>query len=242
MHKLLIKDEGKSAFPPGTYLVRIDATCVLLILLHFFEMVAINPILAHQPFTMPDGVQNPSLLSWNIRELPSTFLRLTSAPARTLNPHELATPATQPLLTRLRIFCGIFPGSDLDVQSSWRIEVQNLHGVTVKDVLTAIYEAFQRPYSHEEFNALCAKTQSRVLEAYHARVHATANPRTAWEAGIRRSDCLMRHSWFGGLSMSLPVGDGTQRMQDTCCLILSLRIGEEATLVSPTRIMPSPFR
>lgn len=205
-------------------------------------MLQINPTLAHQPFTMPAGIQNPSLLSWNIRELPSTFLRLTSVPGRNLTQTELAGPATRPPVTRLRIFCGIFLDPDLDLSSSWGIEARNQHGVTVKDVLTAIYEAFQEPYTHEEFNRLCAKTQTRVLEAYEARVQANADPSMTWGAGVRRADRLMKHSWFGGLSILFSSEDSPPTDLAPCHLILSLRVGDEPTLISPTRIVSMPFR
>jgi hypothetical protein len=199
----------------------------------------INRLLAHQPFTMLEDDKNPSLLLWNVREAPSTFLRLSDSPSRNLYPHELASPATQPPVTHLRIFCGMFPDSD-----SWRIEARHSGNggvVTVRDVLMAIHGAFQQPMSfpNQDFSALSAKTQTRILDVYHARVRSTGpHALVTWEAGIQRGDCLMKHTWFGGLS--LPFVD-KEDMENTC--ILSLRIAD-VEVTSPTGIVPapSPFR
>ncbi|KIK51184.1 hypothetical protein GYMLUDRAFT_64954 [Collybiopsis luxurians FD-317 M1] len=197
------------------------------------RLAQIHRLIAHQPFTMVEDEKNPSLLSWNVRDPPSMVLNLDGIPGRNLYPHELAFSATNPPVTKLRILCGMFTDSD-----HWRIEVHNPRGVTVRDVLKAIYDAFKQPYPLQEFSGICAKTQSRILEVYHARVRTTADARATWEAGIQRGDCLMKHSWFGGLS--LPYMDGPE-MENTC--ILSLRIEDSAlTLSSPTGIGPSPFR
>ncbi|KAJ4467234.1 ectomycorrhiza-regulated small secreted protein [Lentinula aciculospora] len=186
----------------------------------------IHPLLSHQPFTMLEGIQNPSLLSWNIREAPSTFLRVDSVPIRRLRSHELTTPATRPSVNHLRIRCGLFHDSE-----TWFIEARNPLGVTVQDVLVAIYEAFKQPYSNEAFSTLCPKTQTLVLNAFHARVRATAESRTVWEAGIQRGDCLMRHSWFGGLSVPFERGGDTENT----CLLSVRRLDDGAILSSPTR-------
>ncbi|KAJ3928736.1 MAG: ectomycorrhiza-regulated small secreted protein [Lentinula lateritia] len=198
----------------------------------------IHPLLFNQPFTMIDGNQNPSLLSWNIREAPSTVLVRVNMvqPPRLLRSHELSAPATRPPLTHLRIYCGIMPDSD-----AWCIETQNPSGVTVRNVLDAIYDAFKQPFSHESFNTLCPKSQTIVLNTFHARVRAAGAPdlsRAVWEEGIQRGDCLMRHSWFGGLSLSF---EGRPDMENTCILSVR-RIDDEANLPSPSRVGPSPFR
>ncbi|KAJ3873708.1 hypothetical protein F5051DRAFT_306887, partial [Lentinula edodes] len=109
---------------------------------------------------------------------------------------ELLAPATRPPVTHLRIRCGILPDPD-----TWYIETQNPLTVAVQDVLDAIYKTFQQPFSHEAFNTLCPKTQTTVLNMFHARVRAIPDSRVVWEAGIQRGDCLMQHSWFGGLSL-----------------------------------------
>ncbi|KAF9072422.1 hypothetical protein BDP27DRAFT_1320423 [Rhodocollybia butyracea] len=192
----------------------------------------IHQLLEQRPFMSPDQSSNPSLIFWNILEAPSTSLRLNSAVGRFLQSQELTSFATHPSVTRLRILCGILPDTN-----GWRIEARNPRGVTVKDVFMAIYLLFQQPYSNEEFSTLCPKTQTRVLDAYHARVRATANPQKTWERGMNRVDCLMRHSWFGGLSLTY---GNESEMEDTC--ILSLRVEEDTTLISPTQIVPSPFR
>ncbi|KAJ3770168.1 hypothetical protein FB446DRAFT_178251 [Lentinula raphanica] len=194
----------------------------------------VHPLLSHQPYTMLEGMKNPSLLSWNMREAPSVFLRVDSSPIRTLRSHELAALAIQPSAHHLRIRCGIFSDSD-----TWYIEARNPSGVTVQDVLVAIYEAFQQPYGNEEFNTLCPKTQAMVLHAYHARVRAMPHPRLAWEAGIQRGDCLMQHTWFGGLSLAYEGGD----VENTCMLSLR-RVDDQPIYSSPTRVAPrpAPFR
>ncbi|KAJ3727184.1 hypothetical protein DFJ43DRAFT_547997 [Lentinula guzmanii] len=193
----------------------------------------ISPVLSYQPLAMLEGTQNPSLLLWNMREVPSIFLRMDTFPARTLRPHELAAFATRPSVDHLHIRCGIFAESD-----DWHIEARNPSGVTVRDVLVAIYDAFTEPYSNEAFNTLCAKTQMMVLNSFHSRVRATVDSRSAWEAGMQRGDRLMRHFWFGGLSLPY---DGGEEMENTCFLSLR-RVDDQPNLSSPTRIVPSPFR
>ncbi|KAJ3921454.1 hypothetical protein F5877DRAFT_35883 [Lentinula edodes] len=209
------KSELKRAFSSVASCYLSSFSSLLRVLPHSLTIptLHIHPLLSNQPFTMIEGIQNPSLLSWNIREAPSTFLHVDTVKKRRLRSHELSAPATRPPVTHLRIRCGILPDSD-----TWYVEAQNTLAVTVQDILDAIYEAFQQPFSHEVFNTLCPKTQTIVLNTFHARVRATPDSRVGWEAGIQRGDCLMQHSWFGGLSLPF---EGRTNTENAC--ILSVR-------------------
>ncbi|KAH9936942.1 hypothetical protein B0H21DRAFT_667347, partial [Amylocystis lapponica] len=88
-------------------------------------------------------------------------------------------------------------------------------GVTVWDVLLAIYEYYRRPMRRREVErvaGLGAENRTVLTEAYWARcARAPALPGYEIERGVRRVDCLGRGTMFWGLWVTVNT-DGTWQM------------------------------
>ncbi|KAG7094981.1 hypothetical protein E1B28_005778 [Marasmius oreades] len=172
-------------------------------------------LLEYQPFAMESRGGFCYTLFWDIRNPPLSSARCIYPHHHSLTHEEFSTPATQPPVTRLQISCGVFP-------HDWPIHVHNRHGVTVKDVLEAIYNCLQTQYTSDEFNTLCQKQRSRIMDVFNARVQVSHHPRQTWDKGMKRIDCLLQHSFFGGLSIAPSIRTGNNGpIMDGC--ILSLR-------------------
>uniref|UniRef100_A0A0W0G9M2 Putative ectomycorrhiza-regulated small secreted protein n=1 Tax=Moniliophthora roreri TaxID=221103 RepID=A0A0W0G9M2_MONRR len=172
----------------------------------------IHPLLEHQPFDLESKGGHCCPLLWDLREHPANANAFSPQhQQRTLSRRVLSIFATEPPVTRLQILCEVFP-------SPWLIDVRNRKGVTIGDVLESLYACLSTQYGGEEFNTLCTKQQARVLDVFHGRARASANPQRTWGAGMKRVDCLLQHTVFGGLSI-LPTS--SRSATDVC--ILSLR-------------------
>ncbi|KAF9261662.1 hypothetical protein L218DRAFT_869390 [Marasmius fiardii PR-910] len=175
----------------------------------------LHNLLEHQPFGMESRGGFCYSLLWDLRDPPLSSARLIHPHNRSLRHEELSAPATQPPVTRLHILCGIFP-------HAWPIHVHNTHGITIKDILEAVYNCLQTPYTSDEFNSLCQKQRSRITDVFRARVQSSYRPQQAWDGGMKRIDCLLQHTSFGGLSIALPLRRGSNGSATDSC-ILSLR-------------------
>ena len=158
----------------------------------------------HQQPTEP-GVYCP--LVWDLRETPAGAARHVNKLDRPLSTRRLNEPATYPPVTSLRITCDIFP-------EPWVIRATNVAGVTLLDVLNAIYTALHARLDTQTWNDLPTKKQQRVQAAFERRCRLALNPDSCFAQGRLRIDCLVNHTMFGGLSVSLET-------PQTC--ILSLR-------------------
>ena len=94
------------------------------------------------------------------------------------------------------------------------MEARNPAGVTLLDVLQAIYASLHLPLKTSEWDGLSPKQQGRVEEAFRRRCAQAIDPVQCELAGKLRIDRLARHSVFGGLSPSL---------EDEASYILSVR-------------------
>ncbi|KAJ7063090.1 ectomycorrhiza-regulated small secreted protein [Mycena amicta] len=130
-------------------------------------------------------------LLWDMRE---PIAHHVSAPTRPLSDFELSQHATNPPVTVLRITCGVYPSD------SWVSEARNWLGVTVKNVLDAIYATLQAQITHAEWEALCTKHQNRVNIVFDARWRRAVDQQGVRSQGILRADCLLQHVQFAGLS------------------------------------------
>ncbi|EDR08206.1 ectomycorrhiza-regulated small secreted protein [Laccaria bicolor S238N-H82] len=143
---------------------------------------------------------------WDLREAPVSIPHVSSLD-HFLPDAELTQHATSPPVTIFHVSCGFFP-------EEWSIEVRNPQGVTVLDVLKAIHSALQPQIHQHEWERLCKKHQDRVAAVFDARWRVSAEPEESRTHGVLRIDCLLHHTWFGGLSVSL---------EDENSCILSLR-------------------
>ncbi|KAG5637675.1 hypothetical protein H0H81_003643 [Sphagnurus paluster] len=165
--------------------------------------LTLHPLLAYSQHELVPGLC--TALMWDMRD-PPTAARPTSAPHLTLSAHELAEPATAPPMPSLRIMCGVFPQSpDPASGTDWTMEVRatsSSAGLTLGDVLGAVYEGLAVPLVHAEWDALCEKQQKRIGEVFDRRWREAADPAGVRARGVIRADCLLFHTLFGGLAMS----------------------------------------
>ncbi|KAK7047375.1 hypothetical protein VNI00_006606 [Paramarasmius palmivorus] len=177
----------------------------------------LHPLLENQPYDMKAKGGHCCPLLWNVGK------PISDAKAMFPNQREplpithrvLSAFATDPPVPHIQISCGIFP-------DPWPIDVRNKQGVTVQDILESVFACLSSRYPgpDENFNALCAKQQRRILDVFQARVGTSPDPHQTWEAGMTRVDCLLHHTVFGGLSL-LPLPKSGRKSTVVC--ILSLR-------------------
>ncbi|KAG5641591.1 hypothetical protein DXG03_004674 [Asterophora parasitica] len=115
-----------------------------------------------------------------------------------LHPHALYEPATTPPLGRMVIDCTHL------LKPAWAmIEVWATNpnvGVTVMDVLHAIYRALRTGTTGDDFNALAYHDQKKVNDAYQRRVKLFRGDKAIERAkGVKRIDYLKEKHLFGGL-------------------------------------------
>ena len=98
----------------------------------------------------------------------------------------------------LEITCDIFG-------ENWPIKIRKAHPsiVTVGDVLDAIHVALDQPISLSEWNSFSDKQKHLISGAYGIRCEQAEDREAARRNGLFRIDCLMKHTWFAGLSVSL---------------------------------------
>ncbi|KAK7039639.1 Ectomy corrhiza-regulated small secreted protein [Favolaschia claudopus] len=137
-----------------------------------------------------------SQLIWDLRE-PARSARHILSPDRPLSDFELSQHATNPPVFQLRVTCGIFP------EESWVSEARNWLGVTVADVLDSIAATMQTQLTWAEWNKLCPKQQNRVNIVFDARWRRASDGEQVRERGVLRSDCVLQHILFAGLSVLL---------------------------------------
>ena len=146
-------------------------------------------------------------LLWDMHQVPSYFVRQVHPPNTLLTDAELSHYATSPSVQSLNITCGIFP-------SDWPIRAHNPTGVRIRDVLQAIHTCLHVQITPKEWNGLCAKQRDRINRVFDARWRVSVEPLRVRAHGILRIDCLLQHTWFAGLTVSL--------VHENSC-ILSLR-------------------
>ncbi|KAJ7148703.1 hypothetical protein C8R43DRAFT_1008481, partial [Mycena crocata] len=105
---------------------------------------ALHPLLQ---YSQHEELGHCSALLWDLREPPRSA-RHVSAPERPLSEFELSQHATNPPVSCLRVTCGIFP------EESWVSEAQNWLGVTIGNVLDAIFATLCTQLNYQEWNKL----------------------------------------------------------------------------------------
>ncbi|KAJ7161790.1 ectomycorrhiza-regulated small secreted protein [Mycena crocata] len=151
----------------------------------------LHPLLQYSQHDKELGDCN--LILWDLREPPRTADH-AAAPDRPLSEFELSQHATIPPVSRLRVTCGIF------AEEAWISQAQNWLGVTIRNVLDAIYETVRTQINYEEWDRLCPKQQQRVNIVFDARWRRSTQPMETRDHGILRGDCLLQHVVFAGLS------------------------------------------
>ncbi|KAK2461178.1 hypothetical protein APHAL10511_006705 [Amanita phalloides] len=145
-------------------------------------------------------------------------------PSSTIHPEVLEMPATYPPVISLYIICDVTPYNS-------PIIARNFAGVTIHDVLFAIYNNLQIQILDTEWSNLSKKQQDRVKAVFYARVHRSPDPSVAQLAGVKGVDTLLCHTFFGGLT-PIPAHE------PTC--VLTLRRGQSPPRHN-TAQTPSPL-
>ena len=150
--------------------------------------VKLNPVFTST--ATGERYYTPVPLQWDLRYVPSRSAQLTEG--RRISPY-FSQPATSPPLPKLRLICDLlFP--------EWEIVAHNPTGVTVEDVLNAIYETLHERLEMHEWERLSSKQRSRIEDIYHARCMASSDPERAHLGGVRRADYLITTTMFAGLT------------------------------------------
>ncbi|TFK73342.1 ectomycorrhiza-regulated small secreted protein [Pluteus cervinus] len=160
------------------------------------DSVSLHPLLQYYQHTYRFG--QTAAIVWDLRHSPIPFARHAIETLDFLSPAELSQHATSPPITQLTITCGIFVGD-------WTIQIRNQGGVTLEDVLQAIFECLQKQVRKEEWEGMCAKQQDVANMMFDVRWKSSLQPLDVRSKGVLRVDCLLYHTFFAGLSMSLEV-------------------------------------
>ncbi|KAF8962573.1 ectomycorrhiza-regulated small secreted protein [Flammula alnicola] len=165
----------------------------------------IHPLLVYSQHDVVPGHVCP--VYWDLRESPDNARDIANPnPNEPLTFANLAQPATLPSLDSLDITCGLFSGD-------WPIKLRRPEGITVGDVLEAIHTTVTRRISHDEWNELSERQQERIKVVFDNRWKAAMDSGECRQNGVLRVDCLLQHTLFGGLSVSVET-------DNTCILTL----------------------
>ncbi|KAG1902093.1 uncharacterized protein F5891DRAFT_172719 [Suillus fuscotomentosus] len=150
--------------------------------------VKLNPLFIGSPSGERYHVQVP--IEWDVRYNPMHYADVANIPL--LSSH-LSQFATNPPIPKLQLVCDLLsPG--------WEIIVRNPTGVTVQDVLEAIYETLRGLLRTYEWEGMSLKQRSRIEDVHRARCTASSDPEYTRLAGVRRVDCLLSTTMFAGLT------------------------------------------
>ncbi|KAG2154215.1 uncharacterized protein EDB93DRAFT_189445 [Suillus bovinus] len=150
--------------------------------------VKLNPLFIGSASGERYHVQVP--IEWDVRYHPTRHAEITNLPIQSSH---LSQFATNPPITKLQLVCDLlFPG--------WEIIARNPTGVTVQDVLEAIYETLRGLLRTHEWEGMSLKQRSRIEDIHRARCMASLDPEYTRLAGVRRVDCLLSTTMFAGLT------------------------------------------
>jgi hypothetical protein len=154
--------------------------------------IALHPLLQYYHH---DAIGYPcSHILWDLKDDPATSVRFSKNRKRIPDSH-LASYATEPPVSYLVVTCDVFP-------FPWRIEARDRRGVTVLELLQAIYHVGQSQIKVPEWNGLSPKHRERVAWIFDQRWSTSRDPHGVRARGVIRADCLLQSTGFGGLSMS----------------------------------------
>ncbi|PPQ69354.1 hypothetical protein CVT25_004746 [Psilocybe cyanescens] len=170
-----------------------------------------HPLITYSQY--PHSSTQPRPITWDISE-PSEYARHPSDPSgNPLSRSDLSQLATKPAISTLHIVCDIFP-------SNWPIKVSRSSGVTIGDVLEAIHSTLIKPISMSDWDALSQKQETRVKAAFERRCRLAPDQDACRSQGVIRLDCLVEHTWFRGLSVSVET-------ENTCIMSLGRQTQEK---------------
>jgi hypothetical protein len=182
---------------------------------YYHSEIRLHPLLLYTSYVEEGHPCCP--LVWDIRKPPTGSKRLSifasspeGFPLR-LTPLELSQHATTPPVSRLIIYCGIFP-------RPWPIDARSSRGVSILDVLDAIYSVMITPIKEREWESLSRKEKHNISVAFHERCRNCPDPHMEKSSGVRREDCLCGYSRFAGMEILNGYAEG--RGSVACVLTL----------------------
>ncbi|KAH7910123.1 hypothetical protein BJ138DRAFT_143438 [Hygrophoropsis aurantiaca] len=152
--------------------------------------VRLNPLLTSTP--ADHRYYAPVPVQWDVRDKASIALR-SCAPKTPLSSSQLAQHATIPAIPSLRINCDV-------ISASWPIVAYNPAGVTIRDIMETINAAVRTPLHMAEWQSLNPKQQRRIGDIFEERWRTSQDQWRVRTGGVRRMDCLISTTMFGGLS------------------------------------------
>ncbi|KAG6828602.1 hypothetical protein H0H92_007343 [Tricholoma furcatifolium] len=176
---------------------------------HTSPAYSLHPVLSYSQHDVPT-------LVWDIRTDPTPASLQQVFPSGDdsgtpsvlvpVSQRELLMPATAPPVSFLCLSCGIVPpsspwGTIFVTPSPQRNDASPC--VTVLDVLNAVRDCMKTPITQEEWDALSKKQQNRVNLVFHSRWNESSTPAATRGDGVLRQDCLLQHTLWGGLTLSV---------------------------------------
>lgn len=158
--------------------------------------VQINPLLQHHPW-------GESPLRWCIIDKPDYALQGRTQESIACNFPDFAQPATWPFLTHM-YFNAV--ADDTAPRYPWPFTVTNLKGITVGDVLRAIYEEFQIAVDQDERNSWPRVKQLAAERAVVMRCTLMSSPHKQFVDEMRRCDALGCVMSFRGIEPTIDGG------------------------------------
>lgn len=153
-----------------------------------YHRVGLNSLLISPP--AGPAYFPPVPIDWDVRYAPHRAARVAG---QVISAHHRTQLAASPGVATLRVV------SDLLAQN-WVITAHNPTGVTVKDVLTAIYTGLHAPLTQFEWECMSTTQRDRIEEVFYARCEASRDFDRTRYGGVRRMDCLLHTTLFAGLS------------------------------------------
>ena len=144
-------------------------------------------------------------LHWDMHDPPTSarYHLPRTLPTAALSPEDLEMLATEPPVISLHIICDVLPCNS-------PIVARNFSGVTIHDVLFAIYNTLQVQINSAEWSALGKKQQDRVKRIFEGRIQRSDNSPAAHSAGVKLVDSLLYHILFAGLTpITFPASEPT---------------------------------
>ncbi|KAI9567433.1 hypothetical protein HD554DRAFT_2006358, partial [Boletus coccyginus] len=129
-------------------------------------------------------------VDWDVRHAPHRTARVAG---QVIEVHDLTQLVTFPSIASLHVI------SDL-LSENWVIAAYNPTGVTIEDVLVAIYEGLRAPLTPFEWECISLMQRPRIEDVFYARCEASRNFDRTRYGGVRRVDCLPHTTVFAGLS------------------------------------------
>ncbi|KAF8156083.1 hypothetical protein B0H34DRAFT_520636 [Crassisporium funariophilum] len=156
--------------------------------------VQLNPLLQHLVF-------GPSPLSWHLGTDPFVLLAYGRCDGISyVKPADRAQPATWPFLTYMHFNAVL---GDTAPRYPWPFTVHNPRGIKCGDILTTIYDEFQKPILEDERGSWPAMRVMAVEAAHKRRLELVEPP----ENTLLRCDFLGGVAWFRGIEPT-PDGEG----------------------------------